>query len=136
VDPIPFTLRQSGNEPVTFVYLVHQLNGLVGADDDGLVLQYVESRHRYTAPAKPPEESQLREVRIPFAALRRVELRRGLFRTRLVLAAADLRAFEPFKVWLRQGELALAIPRGERSAAADLASSVELALSTRLLASN
>jgi len=66
-------------------------------------------------------------------AIRRVELRRGWLRTRLVLAAADLRAFEPLSQWLTESELVLSIPRAERTAAADLASSVELALSTRLL---
>jgi hypothetical protein len=51
----------------------------------------------------------------------------------VILFAADLHAFEPFRTWLRGSELALTIPRAERTAAADLVSSIELALSTRLL---
>lgn len=65
--------------------------------------------------------------------MRRIELRKGWFRTRLVIAAADLRAFEPLRAWLTGSELILSIRRAERTDAADLASSVELALSNRLI---
>jgi len=136
VGPIPFILRRGAHDPATFAYTVDQVEGLIGADEGGLVLQFRESTHTYaSAQPRPPRESELRELRIPLGALRRVDLRRGWFRTRLVLAAADLRAFEPFKPWLNQGELVLAIPRAERGAAADLASSIELALANRLLGS-
>ena len=129
--PIPFMLRRATQAPPTYTRIVTRVNGLIGLDEDGLVLQ---SRETVAIQWPPSEkESEVRVDHIPLAAIRRAELRRGWFRTRLVLFAADLRAFEPFRSWLRRSELALSIPRGERAAAADLASSIELALSTRLL---
>jgi hypothetical protein len=133
VTPIPFTLRRSTRDP-NYVYTVTDMNGLVGMDEDGLVLQYrVKTSQVGGWPVPPPTESDVRVVHIPLDAIRRVELRRGWFSTKLALAAADLRAFEPLHPWLTGGEVALSIPRAERSGAADLASSIELALSTRLL---
>ena len=127
-------LHRGSHDPATFAYTSQKVEGLIGADESAVVLQYRESTRTYaSAQNRPPRESELLEARIPFAAVRKVELRRGLITTRLVLAAADLRPFEPFKPWLARGELVLTIPRAERGAAADLASSIELALSTRLL---
>jgi hypothetical protein len=135
VIPIPFKLRRASHDLTTLVSTVTQADGLVGTDEDGLVLQY---RVKVTQsgggiPRPEPTESEVRKARIPLGAMRRVELRRGWFRTKLILSAADLHAFEPFRAWLDGSELALTIPRAERPGAADLASSIELALSTRLL---
>ena len=132
---IPFTLRRVAHEPRTYTRTGTELAGLLGMDHDALVLQYRERTQRWQGGValSEPTESELREVRVPVAAVRRVRLRRGWLRTRLVIAAADLRAFEPFSAWLIGSELVLTVPRAERAAAADLASSVELALSTRLL---
>jgi len=132
---IPFRLSRGSTDPATFVYTVTKVNGLIGMDEDGLALQFREKITQTGAwPAREPTESGLQVMHIPLGALRRAVLRRGWFHTKLVLAAADLRAFEPLRSWLSgSGELALTIPRAERAAAADLASSIELALSTRLL---
>jgi hypothetical protein len=132
VIPIPFTLRRAKQGPPTYVRVVTTVNGLIGLEDAGLVLQY---REKILTQGWPPSESEseVRVAHIPLAAIRRAELRRGWFRTRLILFAAELQAFESFRAWLRGSELALTIPRAERAAAADLASSIELALSTRLL---
>jgi len=132
---IPFRLRRATTDPATWVSTVDEVNGLVGLDEDGLVLQYREkTAHPNSWPRRPPTETELQVLHIPLTALRRAVLRRGWFRTKLVLAVADLRAFEPFRAWLTPaGELVLTIPRAERTDAADLASSIELALSTRLL---
>ena len=132
---IPFRLRRGANDPATFAYTVDEVNGLVGLDEDGLVLQYREkTAHPSSWPRRAPTETELRVVHVPLAALRRAVVRGRWFGVKLVLAAADLGPFEPLRAWLGgNGELALTIPRAERAAAADLASSIELALSTRLL---
>ena len=104
---IPFRLRRGANDPATFVYTVDEVSGLIGLEEDGLVLQYREKTSQSSWPARAPTESDLRVLHIPLGALRRAELRRGWFHTRLVLAAADLRAFEPFRTWLKGSELAL-----------------------------
>jgi hypothetical protein len=130
---IPFALRRGTHDPATFVYTATEINGLIGMDEDGLALQFREKTQAYAISSSEPKESEVRVVHIPLGALRRVELRSGWFRIRLVLFAADLRAFEPFQSWLKGTELTLAIPRAERAAAADLVSSIELALSNRLL---
>ncbi|SOD02003.1 hypothetical protein SAMN05216486_1022 [bacterium JGI 053] len=132
---IPFSLRRASRDFTTLIRTATEVDGLVGTDDDGVVLQYrvkvVRSGGGILRPQ--PTESEVCVAHIPLGAIRRAELRRGWFRTTLVLAAADLRAFEPLHSWLTEGELSLTIPRAERLDAADLASSVELALSTRLL---
>ena len=133
VIPIPFRLHRGTRNPATFVYTSTEVNGLVRMDDDGLVLQYRDKTQVHGMPPSPPKESEVRTARIPLGAIRRVELRGRWFGVRLVLFAGDLNAFDPFRSWLRRGELALTVPRAERAAAADLASSIELALSTRLL---
>jgi len=130
---VPFTLRRGTHDPATFVYTFTEVNGLVGMDEDGVVLQYREKTQSYGSAAPAPRESEVRAARIPLGALRRAELRGRWFGIRLVLFARDLHAFEPFRSWLRGSELALTVPRAERAAAADLASSIELGLSTRLL---
>jgi hypothetical protein len=133
VIPIPFLLRRGSRDPATFVYNRTEVNGLVGMDEDGLVLQYREKTQAHSTQVSRASESEVRIARIPLGALRRSELRGRWLGIRLILFAADLQAFEPFRSWLRGSELVLTIPRAERAAAADLVSSIELALSTRLL---
>ena len=134
VIPIPFTVRHATENRAAQLRTVMRMSGLVGMDGDDVVLQYRVKTKRTQAWIDLPEapESAVSVVRVPLGALRRAELRSGWFRTRLVLYAADLRAFETLP-WPTGSELALTIPRAERTAAADLASSIELALSTRLL---
>lgn len=132
---VPFAIRRVAYDANTFIRNDTALGGLVGTDGEHLVLQFRETRKRSQGglPLDEGSESELAEIRVPIAAVRRIELRKGWFRTRLMIAAADLRAFEPLRAWLKGSELILSIPRAERTDAADLASSVELALSTRLL---
>jgi hypothetical protein len=135
VIPIPFSLRRASRDFTTLIRTATEVSGLVGTDDDGVMLQYRVKviRSGGGIPRPQPTESEVCVAHIPLGAIRRAELRRGWFRTTLVLAAADLHAFEPLHSWLTGGELSLTIPRAERLGAADLASSIELALSTRLL---
>ena len=132
--PIPFTIRHATENRAAQLRTVLRMNGLVGMDGAEVVLQYRVKTKQTRAWIDMPEapESAVSVVRVPLGALRRAELRSGWFRTRLVLYVADLRAFEALP-WPTGSELVLAIPRAERTAAADLAWSIELALSTRLL---
>ena len=78
-------------------------------------------------------ESEVREHRVRLAALRSARVVGGWWWPRVVLAAADLRAFEGFPVARNAGdELSLRISPGHRGDAADPASSIELALANRL----
>ena len=112
-----------------------RVSGLVRLEDDGVVLQYRVSESVTRPGSMGPEtsESEVREHRVPLAALRSARVAGGWWWPRLVLAAADLRAFDGFPVPRKSGEaLSLRIALAHRADAADLASSVELALANRL----
>jgi len=133
VIPIPFSLRRAVQDPATYLQNVTQVDGLVGMEDDDVVLQYRVKSSRWTRSwTQEHEESGVRETRLPLRAIRRAELRRGWFRTRVVLFPADLRGFAEIPGFSGT-ELTLRIPRGESGGAEQLVSSIELGLSARLL---
>ena len=139
VSPVPFTLKRQEVTSATVRYeqVDTVVRGLLRLDDDELVVQWCEEEtvtRMDWGYSREKSESEVREKRVPLAALRSAQLRRRwwLF-TDLALAAADLRAFEGVPGG-RGSELVVRIARADRSAAADLASSIELALAHRLLA--
>lgn len=101
-------------------------------EGDEVVLQYRVSTSRQAWGGPEEAESDVLESRISLRAIRRAELRRGWFRTRVVLLPADLVDFGAIPGFTGS-DLTLTIPRAERDGAAELVSSIELALSTRLL---
>lgn len=131
--PIPFFIRNAVMDPATFLQTVTQVDGLVGMEEDDLVLQYRVNTWRSTNKGtREHTVSEVREVRLPLRSIRRAELRRGWFRTRVVLFPADLRGFADVPGFSGT-ELALRIPRAERGGAEQLVNSIELGLSARLL---
>lgn len=133
VIPIPFSIRSTATDPATFMQTVTRLDGLVGMEEDDVVLQYrVNTWQWMKTGAREHTVSEVREVRLPLRSIRRAELRRGWFRTRLVLFPADLRGFADVPGF-SGAELALRIPRAERTGAEQLVNSIELGLSARLL---
>lgn len=134
---VPFTHRRSETDMTGgWTQTVTRVSGLAWLEDDALVLQY---RVRETVTANTPsysvdtDESDVREHRVALAALRSARVVGGWWWPRIVLAASDLRAFDGFPVPRKAGEaLVLRIPFGHRADAADLASSIELALANRL----
>ncbi|HET7230102.1 MAG TPA: hypothetical protein VFJ16_08880 [Longimicrobium sp.] len=131
--PIPFSLRRTVQDPVTYLQNVTRLDGLVGMEDDDVVLQYRVREWRWKrSGARELTESGVRETRLPLRSIRRAELRAGWFRTRVALFPADLRGFVEIPGFSGD-ELTLRIPRSERRGAEQLVNSIELALSSRLL---
>jgi hypothetical protein len=112
------------------------VSGLAWLEEDALVLQYrVHETVTGAATSNVPvtTESEVREHRVPIAALRSARVAGGWWWPRIILAAADLRAFDGFPVPRGAGEeLSLRISLAHRADAADLASSLELALANRL----
>jgi hypothetical protein len=131
---VPFSVRWRSYERARNLVTRSEVYGLLILEPDALVLQYRLQHHHSQGwvplPARP--DSGVVEARIPLEALRSARLVRGWWRTRMVLSAADLRAFEGLPGLVRD-QLVLTIDRAHRTDAADLASSVELALTTRLL---
>lgn len=131
--PIPFKIRRATRDSNTYLQTATHVHGLVGMEDDEVVLQYRITTVRQRIGAMPERtESEVGEARIPLDAIRRAEVRRGWFRTRVVLLPANLHSFGGIPGFTGD-ELVLTIPRAERAGAADLVSSIEMALSTRLL---
>ncbi|HEU4455941.1 MAG TPA: hypothetical protein VFR81_22940 [Longimicrobium sp.] len=134
---VPFKHRRSESVMSSdWKQTVTRVSGLAWMEDEAVVLQY---RTRVTvtsgATSNLPQttESEVREHRVPLAALRSARVVGGWWWPRIVLAAADLRAFDGFPVARGAGEeLSLRISLGHRGDAADLASSIELALANRL----
>jgi hypothetical protein len=50
---IPFRLSRGSSDPATWVYTVTDVNGLIGLDEDGLVLQYREKVTQAAMSARP-----------------------------------------------------------------------------------
>jgi hypothetical protein len=134
---VPFQHRRSKSFMAeTWTTVVTRVPGLVWLEDDALVLQYrvretIKSGETRYQPVTT--ESEVREHRVPLASLRSARVAGGWWWPRIVLAAADLRAFDGFPVPRDAGEeLALRISLAHRADAADLASTLELALANRL----
>lgn len=132
VIPIPFSITDHAQDPETRLLVTTEVNGLIRMEGDEVVLQYRVSTSRQAWGGPDEDQSDVLESRIALQSIRRVELKRGWFRTRVVLLPADLRDFGAVPGFTGT-ELTLTIPRAEREDAAHLVSSIELALSTRLL---
>jgi len=133
VIPIPFSIRSMAMDPSTYMQVVTKLDGLPGMEEDDVVLQYRVNTWQWTRTGmREHTVSEVREVRLPLPSIRRAELRRGWFRTRVVLFPADLRGFAGIPGFSGT-ELVLRIPRAERGGAEHLVNSIELGLSARLL---
>ncbi|HEX8692077.1 MAG TPA: hypothetical protein VF746_06645 [Longimicrobium sp.] len=138
---VPFTLRRQEltSAALKWEQVDTVVRGLLRLDDDDLVFQWREeaSVQRWGGGggySREKSESEVMEKRVPLAALRSARLkRRWWLLADLALAAADLRAFEGLPGG-RGSELVVRVARADRSAAADLASGIELALADRLLA--
>jgi hypothetical protein len=140
VPAVPFTLKRQETTYASsrWEQVDTVVRGLLRLDDDELVFQWREEdtvTQGGFGYSQEKSESEVMEKRVPLAALRSARLQRRLWLfTDLVLAAADLRAFAGVPGRRGSGtELAVRIARADRSAAADLASSIELALAHRLL---
>jgi len=134
---VPFKHRRSKSVMAAdWSRMVTRVAGLAWLEDDDLVLQYRVSEtvtSGATSNLPVTTESEVGEHRVPLAALRSARVAGGWWWPRIVLAAADLRAFDGFPVPRGAGEeLSLRISLAHRSDAADLASTLELALANRL----
>ncbi len=140
---VPFTLVERDQQTTTGggtwrqVQIKRVASGLARLDDDALVLQFRvrETVTRMGGTAgydQDTTESELREAVVPLAAVRSALVRGLWWWTRLVLAAADLRAFDALPA-VRRGEVALRIAPRDRADALELASQLEMALAQRLL---
>lgn len=131
---VPFSIRWKTFDRRTRVVTRSQAYGLARLEAEELVLQYrVRQRCSQGWVALPPRpDSEVREARIPLDALRSARVARRWWRTRVVLSAADLRPFADLPGVARD-QLVLEFDRAHRTDAADLASSLELSLTTRFL---
>jgi hypothetical protein len=136
---VPFTLaprseQLSGGSEMHIVKT--SVVGVASLGDGALRLQFrtIEEFQRYQGGRleQGTNESDVRELLIPFAALRSVRVSGPWWRPRLEIAAADLRALEGFPR-ATTGEVSLRIRRRDRTDARELASDVEYALASRLL---
>lgn len=147
VPALPFTLRRSngvisGKEITSTVETIH---GLIRVDGDTLVLQWRVQRQTDRVGAEIRSDRELepvREATIPIASVSGAAVRwpRWRFRRpgRLVLTAADLRAFEgltgPGGLELAHpAQLVLDVRKEDDQAARELATQVELAIGDHAL---
>ncbi|HEX7022803.1 MAG TPA: hypothetical protein VF171_08085 [Trueperaceae bacterium] len=144
---LPFFLRRSddviGGEGITST--AETIHGLLRLDQDRLVIQWRLARKidRVGAEIRSDHEIEpICEVILPLSGLAAATVRRSLWpwarASRLVLTAANLRAFEAL---VGQGglrldhpaEVVLRIRPGDLEAARDFSADVELALAERAL---
>jgi hypothetical protein len=131
---LPFTIRWQRYDRTRYIRTRSLAYGLARLDAEALVLQY-RVRHRHSqggVTVSAPPDSEVLESRIPLSALRSARVVRRWWRTRVVLSAADMHGFQDLPGVVHD-QLVLAVDRAHRADAADLASSLELALTTRLL---
>ena len=144
---LPFTLRRSEdvigkNELTSTREIVH---GLLRLDGERLLIQWRTSRATDRVGPEIRTDRELdpvREIVLPLSVLASAEVRRSWMQwppgSRLVLTAADLRAFEHVagESGLRlthPAELVIPLRSAERMAALEFAGEVELALADRAL---
>ena len=147
VPALPFTLRRSngvvsGKEITSTVETIH---GLLRVDGDSLVLQWRVQRQTDRVGAEIRSDRELdpvRETAVPVASVSGAVVRLPRWRRgragRLVLTAADLRAFEglsgPGGLELAHpAELVLNLRKEDRDAARELATQIELAIADHAL---
>jgi hypothetical protein len=147
VPALPFTLRRAhgvirGKEITSTVETIH---GLLRIDGDSLVLQWQVQRQtdRVGAEIRSDREREpVREATIPIASVSGAVVRSPRWRLgrarRLILTAADLRAFEgltgPGGLELAHpAQLVLDVRKQDKDAARELATQVELAIGDHAL---
>ncbi len=143
---LPFQLKRTsqafaGQE---YRFTTERVDGLLRLDGENLVIQWRVAREtqRYGPEMRTDQDlDPVREAIIPLATLASAEVRargRWLLAPRIVLTAADLRAFEEVAgaTGLRldhPATLVLAIRRSDALAAREFAADVSLALAERAL---
>lgn len=145
---LPFELRRSQDvvAATEITSTRETIHGLLRLDGDRLIVQWrvARSTDRVGAEIRTDHEMEpVREVTLPLSALAAARVRRVWWQwppgSRIVLTAADLRAFEEIAggSGLRlshPAELSLPIRRADRLAALEFASELELAMAERALA--
>ncbi len=143
---LPFHLTRSSQviDAEGIRQTTERIDGLLRLDGNGLVVQWraVRQTRRYGNVTRSDQElDPVRESVVPLAALAGAEVRAGVrhwLHPRVVLTAADLRAFEDVAgaAGLRLDHpdtLLLDIRRADRLAAREFAADVNLALAERAL---
>jgi hypothetical protein len=147
IPALPFTLRRSNDviRRKEITSTVETIHGLLRVDGDSLVLQWRVQRQTDRVGAEIRSDRELdpvREAAIPIAAVSGAVVRVPRWRLgrggRLVLTAADLRAFEgltgPGGLELAHpAQLVLDVRKQDRDAARELAMQVELAIGDHAL---
>jgi hypothetical protein len=144
---LPFTLRR-GQDVIArgeITSTTETVHGLLRLDGERLVIQWRVARETDRVGKEIRTDRELepvREVAVPLAAIAGAAVRTAWWRwppgRRLVLTAADLRAFEAVagEAGLRldhPAELALPVRRADRVAAREFAGELELAIAEREL---
>jgi hypothetical protein len=145
---LPFTLRRGqdvvGASEITSTR--ETVHGLLRLDGDRLIVQWrvARSTDRVGREIRTDHEMEpVREVTVPLSALAAARVRRVWWRwppgSRIVLTAADLRAFEEIAgggglQLSHPAELSLPIRRADRLTALEFAGELELAVAERALA--
>lgn len=145
---VPFVLRRSndviaGGEITSTQETVH---GLLVLQGDGVVIQWrVDRKIDRVGPEirSDREADPVREVVVPISGLASARMRSPWWQLfgknrYLVLSASDLRTFEPLAgpsglTLSHPGELTVGIRRGDRRAAREFASELDLALAEQAL---
>jgi hypothetical protein len=144
---LPFSLRRSSDVIAagTITSTTETVHGLLRLDEDRLVVQWRVSRKIDFIGGEIRTDEELKAVReatLPLAAVAGAAVRRpwwGLAASpRLVLTAADLRAFEPLTGpdglgLAHPAELVLRLRRGDRLPAEEFAAELALALAQQVL---
>ncbi len=144
---LPFQLKRISQAFAAqeFSRTTERVDGLLRLDGESLVIQWRVAREtqRYGPETRTDQDLEpVREATIPLAALAGAEVRAGgwwgLAGARIVLTAADLRAFEEVAgaTGLRldhPATLVLAIRRADRLAAREFAADVNLGVAERAL---
>lgn len=144
---VPFHLKRSNDVfgAASYTSTTETIHGLVRLDGDRLIFQWRLARkteHYGTEIRSDQEYEAVREVEIPLDAVAGASVRRGwweiLIPPKLVLTAADLRAFEEVagEGGLRlkhPAELVVRLQRSDRMLAEEFSAELALAVAERAL---
>jgi hypothetical protein len=97
-----------------------ETEGILSADGTDLTLEF-----RTADALIGLLKSGVREVKLPMGGIEEIALRKGWFRSSLVIRVAEMRAAADIPNF-KQGEIRLSIAKRHSQAAADLVSSVQL----------